>query len=75
MSRIKELWGLWRFRRKYGRKICRNCVYRLDGCCTLRTSKHALHMMGDEDSCDKIFTLYDAARQRLEWDRLADKER
>lgn len=66
--RIRREFALWYWRRRWGEPVCKNCVY-LSGAECSRRRERITHP--DMTSCDRVFTLYDAAKQRLHFDRYA----
>lgn len=65
---LRRWWALRRFRRRYGERVCRNCVHMSGTWCPLRRMRIE---RADETVCKDIFTLYDAAVQRFHYDRYA----
>ena len=70
MNAIRRYLALRWWRRRFGEPVCRNCVYLTeDGECS-RVGAHK-GKKAPGRGCDLIFTLYDAARQRVHHDRWA----
>ncbi len=57
-----------RARRMWGKQVCENCVYLSGVWC----KRHGSRIRRPWDTvCARIFTYYDAVRQRLHYDRYA----
>lgn len=68
MRALRRWYVLWYWRRRFGKRVCRNCVH-LGGveCCRRKERVY----FPDVNSCGEIFTLYDAAKEKLHYDRYA----
>ena len=57
------------WRRRFGERVCRNCVYLTEeGECS-RVGAYKGRKAPLKGGCEQIFTLYDAARERLHHER------
>ena len=70
MNAIKRWFALRYWRRRWSKPVCKNCVYLNGAECSRRRERVYYPEL---NSCGRIFTLYDAAKQRLHYDRYAKK--
>lgn len=68
MNAVRRWFTLRWWRRRWGKPVCENCIY----LCGMYCKRHASRIRRPwESGCERIFTLYDAALQRLHYDRYA----
>ena len=68
MNALRRWYVLRYWRRRFGKGVCKNCVHLHGVECKIWRQRI---VDADRCGCSKVFTLYDAAKQRLHYDRYA----